>query len=58
MANRYYELTVAGVKRQLPVLNVTKDLAIAGFTMLGDNELVDACAAAVVSSIKQAEASL
>ena len=51
MANRYYELTVAGVKRQLPVLNVTKDLAIAGLIMLGDNELVAACAAALAKKV-------
>ena len=44
MANRFYDLTVAGVKRRLPILNVTDTLAIAGFVMLGDVELTDACA--------------
>ncbi len=44
MAKRYYELTVAGVTRQLPILNVTETLAIAGFVMLGDVELVTRCA--------------
>ena len=34
MANRFYELTVAGCKRSLPILNVTDKLAIAGFIML------------------------
>lgn len=51
MADRYYTLKVAGVTRELPVLNVTKDLAIAGFIMLGDNELVDACARALAKKI-------
>lgn len=45
MADKYYRLTVAGVTRELPILNVTDTLAIAGFVMLGDVELVDACAA-------------
>ena len=44
MANRFYDLEVAGVKRRLSILNVTDKLAIAGFIMLGDVELVDACA--------------
>lgn len=44
MANRYYRLKIAGISRELPVLNVTKELAIAGFVMLGDNELVERCA--------------
>ena len=44
MATRFYDLEVAGVKRRLSILNVTDKLAIAGFIMLGDVELVDACA--------------
>ncbi len=44
MAERFYDLTVAGVQRRLPILNVTDTLAIAGFVMLGDVELTDACA--------------
>ena len=44
MANRFYELTVAGCKRSLPILNVTDKLAIAGFIMLGDPDLTLACA--------------
>ena len=42
MADRFYELQVAGVTRQLPILNVTDKLAIAGFIMLGDVELTTA----------------
>ena len=51
MADRYYSLKVAGVERQLPILNVTDELAIAGFIMLGDNELVDACAKELAKKI-------
>lgn len=39
MAKEYYELHVAGCTRQLPILNVTDSLAIAGFVILGDTEL-------------------
>ena len=51
MANRFYELNVAGCKRSLPILNVTDKLAIAGFIMLGDVELTQACAEALAKKI-------
>ena len=51
MANRFYELTVAGCKRSLPILNVTDKLAIAGFIMLGDTELVEECAKVLVTKL-------
>ena len=41
VANRFYELKVAGLTRQLPVLNISDKLAIAGFVILGDTELVE-----------------
>ena len=44
MAKRYHELTVAGCRRSLPILNLNEHLAIAGFVMLGDVELCTACA--------------
>lgn len=44
MANRFYELKVAGLTRQLPVLNISDKLAIAGFVILGDVEMVEAAA--------------
>ena len=40
MAKRYYELHVAGCTRQLPILNISDTLAIAGFVILGDTEIV------------------
>ena len=44
MENSIYELTVAGVTRQLPVIQIAPDLAIASFVILGDCELVTAAA--------------
>ena len=51
MAKRYYELTVAGCKRQLPILNLNDELAIAGFVLLGDVELTENCAAELAKRI-------
>lgn len=53
MAKRFYTLEVAGVRRELPILNVTEKLAIAGFIMLGDVELTDACARALAEKVPQ-----
>ena len=44
MENSIYELTVAGVTRQLPIVQIAPDLAIASFVILGDCELVTAAA--------------
>ena len=44
MENSTYELTVAGVTRQLPIIQIAPDLAIASFVILGDCELVTAAA--------------
>ena len=51
MATRFYDLEVAGCKRKLSILNVTDKLAIAGFIMLGDTELVEECAKALVEKL-------
>lgn len=39
-----YTLRVAGLTRELPVVQVADGLSIASFVMLGDTELVNACA--------------
>ena len=39
-----YDLNVAGVTRQLPIIPISRDLAIASFVILGDCELVTAAA--------------
>ncbi len=40
----YYEMTIAGLKRQLPICPLNEDLSIAGFVILGDYEITEACA--------------
>ena len=39
-----YHMTVAGLERDLPICKVTEDLYIAGFVILGDPALSEACA--------------
>lgn len=51
MAKRFYDLTVAGVKRSLPILDLDDTLAIAGFVLLGDVELTNACARALAQKV-------
>ena len=41
----YYEMTIAGCKRQLPLCKISDTLGIAGFVIFGDVELTCACAA-------------
>lgn len=51
MAKRHYELHVAGCTRQLPILNISDKLAIAGFVILGDTEIVENCAKELASKV-------
>ena len=39
-----YPITVAGLKRELPICKVTDDLYIGAFICFGDAELTEACA--------------
>ena len=56
MANRFHELHIAGCTRQLPILNLSETEAIAAFVMLGDVELTEACAKALLPKVpKEAE---
>ncbi len=48
MAEKYYELKLAGLTRYLPIMPISDDMAIAGFVILGDTELVTAVAAEMV----------
>ncbi len=48
MADKYYELKLAGLTRYLPIMPISDDLAIAGFVILGDTELVTAVAPEMV----------
>ena len=49
---RTYELNVAGVKRELPILNISNEIAIAAFVILGDAELTQKTAAALASPFR------
>jgi len=42
---KYYEMTIAGCKRELPLCKASDSLVIAGFVIFGDVELTCACAA-------------
>ena len=44
----YYPMTIAGVKRELPLCPVTDDLYIGAFVIFGDQELTVACAGALL----------
>lgn len=43
-----YPITVAGVKRELPICNLNENLSIAAFVIFGDVELTCACAGALL----------
>ncbi len=51
MAERTYELHVAGCTRTLPVMNISETMAIASFVILGDVELVEKTAAALAEKV-------
>lgn len=56
MPKKYYELNVAGCKRNLPITEISDELAIAGFIILGDTEIVEKSAKELVKKIpKDAE---
>lgn len=41
----FHEMTIAGLKRQLPLCKINDDLYIGAFIMFGDVEITKACAA-------------
>ncbi|WP_102401411.1 phosphoribosyltransferase family protein [Haloimpatiens massiliensis] len=49
--NKYYELNVCGVKRNLPIIKINEDLAIASFVILGDTELISNVASAIAEKL-------
>lgn len=46
----YYEMTIAGLKRQLPLCKITDDLYIGAFIMFSDVEITKACAKELLKS--------
>ena len=49
----YYHITVAGLERDLPVCEINDKLSIAGFVLLGDYELTEACAKEINSRLPE-----
>ena len=47
-ADEFYELDVAGLTRKLPKVKIHDELAIASFVILGDTELIEECAEAMI----------
>lgn len=52
---KVYEMIVAGVKRELPIIPISDDLAIASFVILGDTELVCETAKELVKRLPEAD---
>ena len=50
-----YTLHVAGLTRELPLFSIAPHLSIAVFNMLGDTELVQACAPALAEKLASIE---
>lgn len=55
MIQEYYPITVAGVRRQLPVIPLNESLAVASFVILGDCELVCAAAEELKDKVPEAD---
>jgi len=46
--DEFYELNITGLTRKLPKVKINDELAIASFVMLGDTELIENCAEAII----------
>ena len=51
MEQMYYNMTIAGCERALPLCPLTEDLMIGAFVIFGDPELTTACAAALLERV-------
>ncbi len=52
MSKEYFDITLAGIKRSLPLFEVAPGLRIAVLNTLGDTELVEACAAELAKRLE------
>lgn len=50
---KYYELKVAGLIRELPIIKIKPDLSIASFVILGDCEMVTAAAPLIADRLPE-----
>lgn len=55
MERKTYQVEIAGVSRGLPIFEVAPGVKIAVFNLLGDTEIVDACAAALLDKLADVE---
>ena len=51
MEQMYYNMTIAGCDRALPLCPLTEDLMIGAFVIFGDPELTTACAEALLAKV-------
>jgi adenine phosphoribosyltransferase len=47
----HYELQIAGLRRRLPIVQVSEEMALASFVILGDCELVEAAAPLILKKL-------
>lgn len=50
---KYYEMTIAGLKRRLPIVRIKPGLSIASFVVLGDCEIVTAAAPLIAQKLPE-----
>ena len=53
MPRKTYSIEIAGLKRKLPLFEIKPGLRIAILNILGDTELVQACARALAKKMKE-----
>ena len=51
-----YSMELCGVKRTLPFIPISEEMAFASFVVLGDTELVSACAPELAAKIGEVDA--
>lgn len=49
--DKFYQINIAGLERELPICKLNDELSIAGFIMFGDVELTEACAKELLKRI-------
>ena len=50
---KYLPMTIAGVKRDLPIVKLSEQLSIAAFVIFGDTEIVEPCARALADRLPE-----
>lgn len=53
---KYYDIEVCGVKRKLPLIPINDTLSFGSFVIIGDTELITACADSLAKKIGQVDA--